>query len=49
MVNDPLIEVGCASHRNEYLPFVRVIANDFVPVLATLVFTFTPGPLRWKL
>ena len=49
MVNDPFIDVGWGSQTNVYLPFVSVILNVFDPVAATLVFTFTPGPFKWKL
>jgi uncharacterized protein YqfA (UPF0365 family) len=31
------------------VPFFSVTVKVFVPVPDTLVFTFTPGPVRWKL
>jgi hypothetical protein len=30
------------------VPFSSVTVNVFDPVAATLVLTFTPGPVRWK-
>ena len=48
-VKDPFMTVAWGSQTNTYLPFLRVIANVFVPTAGTLVFTFTPGPVRWKL
>jgi hypothetical protein len=49
MVKDPFITDAWGSQTNVYLPFLSVMVNVFEPVKATLVETFTPGPLRWKL
>jgi hypothetical protein len=48
-VNVPFIELGCGSHRYEYVPAANESVQVTMPIEATSVFWSTPGPWRWKL
>ena len=47
--NELLMTGMCGSHTKRYLPSRKVTVHVTLPVEATVVARFTPGPERWKL
>jgi hypothetical protein len=45
-VKEPFIWSECGSQKYVYVPCASVIVQFAVPVPATVVDSFTPGPLR---